>query len=584
MTQAKQTVRLQANIENLVGNLKYAFSNPDSVLSELMQNARRAQASKVEFQLVEDTLIVSDDGIGIADMQSLFSIAESSWGEDIKAEERPYGMGWLSCLYNATSVLVESRGKRIEFNVTNALGFQTIDVQEAKDHTREGTRLELRGFAMPECQIRNALRKKACGFAIEVAFNGEGMARPHAEKDVVSASTPVGRISVKGIHFGEQNDLPERVILKAYLQGLPIYHSFGGIYEPNVIVHLDSTRFLGVMPDRAHLHDEVKSIEMVDSVVTTLIREHIAALKGTMPATVWIRKFWSVLISINAQDLTFDVPYIPAAVHQIISDPSPKICMWDSGGAKTANEQELEKYWEDDRLVDGCITRESLESGMVQLASVPLEDEETAFQAAYVMAFENRMLIMGHRDLPKGHWGNDFVLSLNPDSYEIEENAHYKVTPVNLKAEGYFSGDWTSGKVVIADSFDVVFEVNGKTVASCHTGVSFALKKDGSFDGGEIVFCVGDTYYKHLPHQVRGFTDGNDGYLDHEAEDEMGLFERYVKSLIIDDPAVVLGNALENSSWELRQTQALRNRSFNLSFDSEGQLKITLLDAPATSE
>lgn len=61
-----QQVAMKVNPQKLVESLKYSFTNKTTVLSELMQNARRAGASSVKFNYKTDsnTLVITDDGCG----------------------------------------------------------------------------------------------------------------------------------------------------------------------------------------------------------------------------------------------------------------------------------------------------------------------------------------------------------------------------------------------------------------------------------------------------------------------------------------------------------------------------------------
>ena len=76
MTQ-EQEVAMEVNLQTRVESLKYSFTNKMTVLSELMQNARRAGASAVRFNYTIDsatdsnTLVVSDDGCGIESMETV---------------------------------------------------------------------------------------------------------------------------------------------------------------------------------------------------------------------------------------------------------------------------------------------------------------------------------------------------------------------------------------------------------------------------------------------------------------------------------------------------------------------------------
>jgi hypothetical protein len=77
------------------------FNNTlDSILTELIQNARRAGATTIDLDVAEaedrQWLIVADDGAGIADPAVILALGRSGWDGDIAAREDPAGMGVFS--------------------------------------------------------------------------------------------------------------------------------------------------------------------------------------------------------------------------------------------------------------------------------------------------------------------------------------------------------------------------------------------------------------------------------------------------------------------------------------------------------
>ncbi|MDO7837029.1 ATP-binding protein [Sphingobium sp. HBC34] len=71
-----------------------------SILTELIQNARRAGATTVDLDVAEaddrQWLVIADDGAGIADPAVILALGRSGWDEDIAAREDPAGMGVFS--------------------------------------------------------------------------------------------------------------------------------------------------------------------------------------------------------------------------------------------------------------------------------------------------------------------------------------------------------------------------------------------------------------------------------------------------------------------------------------------------------
>jgi len=90
----------------------------------MMQNARRAQATQVNFSFNPETSVlqVSDDGCGIDSIETLFTVAESGWDAEIVAHEHPFGIGFLSALFACrhTFVNLASAGSKFRSIKTNA--------------------------------------------------------------------------------------------------------------------------------------------------------------------------------------------------------------------------------------------------------------------------------------------------------------------------------------------------------------------------------------------------------------------------------------------------------------------------------
>lgn len=572
-----QTVRLKVNEVNLIGNLKYAFSNKAAVLAELMQNARRAKATKVMFWMTGNTLIVEDDGRGISDMQHLFHVAESGWDAATKVVEKPYGMGWLSCLFSASRVTVESRGKRISFDVNEAIGFRDIEVKDADSIRFAGTRLMLEGFALSFGEVAAVLKAKSMGFDIDVIWEGTSLDRPYALSTMNTSYTAVGHVSVAGIHFGEPQDLGEDTNTLIFLQGLPIYgQNSHRVYSR--VVHLDSTRFHGVMPDRDRLHEEKAVLEEVDHAIRTLKREYVLARKAEMSEAAWVSKYWTALQSAGAIHLTFDIPYLPLSQVMLLEEEVPLICSWGNDGKMEATKEAFESYLEAEIVVDGCIPRQAFEEKSVILANLPYVDEESAYPAAFAIARANRMLVTA-RELPEAHWAKAMILNLDHTDYEEEENARFEAIPNELKAEGYFSGNWVYGNVQVASSFKLAFKVGEETVTEVDMGDNFVLPEIANASLTQHIFCVTHPYSsRHLPRLVEDYCDEWGSFEESDADNEQDQFARYVRSLVVTDAAEIFKESLQECRYEIRSTEALRGKSFTVKVDENGEISVFLQD------
>ena len=88
---------VRADAHSILRNILNYFSDNFACIQELLQNARRAEASevRVDIDTRAGTVTVSDNGHGVIDPEDLLNIGRSEWAEGVKAE-RAAGMGLFS--------------------------------------------------------------------------------------------------------------------------------------------------------------------------------------------------------------------------------------------------------------------------------------------------------------------------------------------------------------------------------------------------------------------------------------------------------------------------------------------------------
>ena len=276
-------VAMKVNQVNLVNSLRFSFTNKTTALGELMQNARRAQATQVNFNFCPKTnvLQVSDDGCGIDSIETLLTVAESGWNADLVAQEHPFGLGFLSALFACRHLTVVSKSGCISANTDAVLAFKPITVSPVTGWNGI-TSFTLTGVAIDFDTIQATLKHLACGFPIPVAFNDVFLDRPHAlDSGLRFIDTAIGAVHIVGV------DQPSGCCseFEVYLQGLPIYRSYqayGG--RKRHVLHLDSSRFYARLPDRDKLIDEADVITRVRAVLAQEIEKNLMVIKTTVPA------------------------------------------------------------------------------------------------------------------------------------------------------------------------------------------------------------------------------------------------------------------------------------------------------------
>lgn len=329
-TQSNETVAASINERKLLGTLKHLFATSYSMLGELMQNARRAGATRVDFlfDFERRQLEVIDDGCGIDDFSTLLALCDSGWDEQTMLTDKPFGMGFFSVFYACEKVQVFSNGKSIEASLDDIVNRRQIRVQPASEPVK-GTRLvltglgdELMGFdgyyrqekpTWKTSMVYNNLRKFAMGFPITVTLNGEEFGRPHAQNSIVGTASSIGFV-----HDEILNGMPKSLrrdfsgsdrSLALYLQGLPI----NGVHAGNeaCVIHLDSTRFIPVMPDRARLYDSVEQMKKITKVRDGLIKEYLCKRKTELSSEEFVAEFWDIAEKLRFMEIFNDVPVLP---------------------------------------------------------------------------------------------------------------------------------------------------------------------------------------------------------------------------------------------------------------------------------
>lgn len=385
MSQSQQVV-LAVNNQRLVRNLRYSFTRKETLIAELMQNARRAGATQVTilYDVPSQILTVEDNGCGIRDFQRMLTVAESGWDEATKAEEHPFGMGFFSALFNACRVEISSLGKQMDFVTADALAFETLAVQEVDEYIR-GARIRLIGLSMSESQIAGAVKRYSMGFPIPVSYNGQQQSRPHALDQGDFQPCSIGQVH-----------MTRSASYTVYLQGIQVhrsnhYHHFGKAID--TIIHLDNT-FRGRMPDRDSLVDEAVAIERIRFCLKELWIRLLTAEKAQMSAEDFTGRYWRLARSWGLSDVFTDVPYLPAAALLCISE-TPHTVMED--------EEYLTHQEEGASL-------EQVRNGSVVLCDHLPDDEDDHHWPAATLADLSGWKVVRH--IPVGHWSEAHTLSL----------------------------------------------------------------------------------------------------------------------------------------------------------------------------
>ena len=152
--------------------------SPDTIFSELIQNARRAVATSFDVTLKDlgdgsTWVTIQDNGIGINDPADLLRFGGSAWDATTEDQERPAGMGFFSLA--SYGVSVESKDWSMDISPEAFRGDADVLVHRIFiPHDEQGTRLS---FTLPFLYANIAKALSDCGkhAPIKVSLNGEGI-------------------------------------------------------------------------------------------------------------------------------------------------------------------------------------------------------------------------------------------------------------------------------------------------------------------------------------------------------------------------------------------------------------------------
>lgn len=574
MQQATQQIQVQVNTQNLIQNLAYAFTNKATLLSEIIQNARRAGSAYVSFDLDGDTLTVKDAGCGIDDFQNLLTVADSGWDAETKTEEMPFGMGFLSVLYQTERVTVRSKGKVASFNVQEALSFGMINVEPCADDGL--TTIVMEGFSISdEKKLKMNLVKFAEGYEIPVIFNGENLSRKLAingEFKDVFVQTEIGLIAMPQLELLKNGGEVEgcnnfKTSPVVFLQGLSVkdgrdsyrYFDFSMV---NPIIHLDSKRFKARMPDRDVLIDSDEQMNVINGVITNLWKSAVLEAKANLEPSDFLNRWYVVIKHFKWLEILNDFDLIPLEITSLIDSAIPAHCS-------------QEQHGETIECVD-IVSRADVESGKTILCFLPDQEGNEQFSheiSSHLMACLSNWVVIEKQYFHKDHWALKHVVNFDLSQEDTDEGdimGHIHVTAVNTTKEGEYYINWgdIGGRLAICDAIEVVAYRNNVEFARITTDQYPTIDAQGS-----MLWPATCGYHAgSMVNALCSFIGGNDDYEESDANEAEELLHKVVQSLLVEDSETLLRELLQGQNLSL--FAALKNKSFTLSFDDKHKITV----------
>ncbi|WP_253734419.1 ATP-binding protein [Methylomonas sp. ZR1] len=522
-------VAMKVNPTNLVNSLRFSFTNKTAVLGELIQNARRANATTVVINFCPETrtLQVLDDGCGIDSMATLLTVAESGWDADVIAHEHPFGIGFLSALFACRHISVISKSGSIDVETDHILAFKPVTITPIEDWNGI-TCITLQDVALEMGQIAATLKRLVRGFPVPVLFNDQLLERSCAlDSGLIFVDTEIGVIYLHGM------DQPDgaQYEFDVYLQGLPIYSSHSYTSHRHII-HLDSAGFHARLPDRDKLVDEADVVKRVKAVLAKAIEQRFIQMKATLSAEEFVG-FYDMLRHWELLRLLNDVPVVPPeALRELIAYPVCDTEVFDNF------EQRPEK----------AMTR----ADIVARGIVSIDDDIKQDGAARFMFAWSRNYLLYHGSLDKGHWLHSLVRHLKDEELVIET--------VNESHQAQFQGDWCWVYVRFCDAYRIRL---GQDIVEIRDEACY----QGQENADDIIVPKGDCSAQVLQ-QMASFRSEYDEFQESTFESDSDAFIAFVVANTASDPA----NAIQQLLPNFCGCPALYGKAFVVELDQQGKL------------
>ena len=570
--------QLSVDTSQLVNTFRHAFTKRSNVLGELMQNSRRAKATKIAFTRDGQNLTIEDDGCGIDNFSELLTVASSGWDLETMNKESPFGLGFLAAIYSCEHIRIESNLKSIECDTKDLLALNVVEIGESSRSV--GTKITLVSIDYPMETFDEDISTLVQGFPIPVFLNGEELFRPYSiDGSLDFESTEIGDIHIKGIH---DDTFRIHSNTRVYLQGLPIHyngdsrnhHRHLKLFSINLgfnsfntkdtnIIHLDSTQYVARVPDRDVLIDPDGLETQLKQVVLASLKACLLKEKDYYTDDLFVERRWSTVFKVSgASDLKSlfnDVDAIPECYFSAVKD-YPVILREDESN-------DFLHTIEDIKSTDSFSEEELFKSNQIVLVLDELSEGSPELAMAYMFAkCCDKVMVMTSddaHDIDNEHW----FFSHFESGDEAEDIFDYEVVG-SVKNAHFDTGVYVNKVHVEFCDHIVITHKPTNTSVKCFEAMVLPNDEDGNIY--TVAHPLNDLSTQILSQLYRWSDEGH--WLDNEKEYDEDLYHLFLQSETDEDAAFLIKTLLEKSY--VRLYPLLLNTNFQLSINDEGEVDV----------
>ncbi len=515
-------IQVRINEEGALRNQRYAFSDRFTLVTELLQNARRAGALHItiDHDPAAQVLRVADDGCGIEDFQHLLTFNESGWNDAMKGDEYPFGVGFSKCLYAARRCIVTSRGQQIDFETETALARMPVQVLDldASGSTQTGTIVELHGVVLPD--LADRIEVLCQGFPVSVTYNGLALTRRYALDRLATVPTSIGALHLAGTSTGKHS-AHTLVFLQGFCVMKPTYHQDGQVN----VVHLDPRQFMARLPDRDKLIDEDVQHRRIEGELRANWRKALESAKAQLAPERFVGTYYKAMRAWACLDLLNDLDVLPAELCEaIVGYPTQ-----DAGGQNDFVRQ-----------TEVTPTRAEVERGAVTLVALDSVSDENA--PLWMLARAKGYLVFDWTGLHAEHWAQRHVQVLDEEKVAVDVLGEQHRTELE--------GRWIWPAVILCDKVSI--QVGSHSAEVRDAGVYF---------DGCLYIPEGEVTGEPV-RQASSFTDEHDQFLESDLDADRDALADLIRRLRSVDPVQTLDSLLQE--LKLDRYPLLQGRRFHL--------------------
>lgn len=266
-------VEVRSNIAGDIAKIRkgVVFKEYATVIDELLQNCQRAKAKNIRIEVLDNRLVIEDDGVGCADPQALFEKNTSAWLN----EDEAFGEGFFSVFMLADKLKVRSHDWELKVDVLDMLETKNmfIDVVDGLEF-HDGFRVEIEGKAVSDkCwELRHEVRQIAPFMAQRVVMNDDELEKI----DLLSKTSPRDVLVDNELFSAVLTPSAGYSTIRYYYEGRPVRDEYVNGASGKVLIKKGQVTLKA--PDRKEFIYDDKRRALVDKIeheIRNMYREFI---------------------------------------------------------------------------------------------------------------------------------------------------------------------------------------------------------------------------------------------------------------------------------------------------------------------